>query len=184
MLANTLVYEEGDRIYLVAPVTPQDVSDEEFAKFAFAEELRKRAPNPHIAWFKGHYVEADRPNGNGAMWTSGDLAFSSLTPMLMPVTVMHDPRTAVGTIADVKHLTPAKDGVTRPRIDTVLALWGHRFPERTFASGQSTNPRTLEAMRTQALAREAQIKGHGDQLYCYPNSDSLILRSPPTGSRY
>jgi hypothetical protein len=33
--------------------------------------------------------------------------------MLMPVTVMHDPRTAVGTIADVKLLTPEKDGVPR-----------------------------------------------------------------------
>jgi hypothetical protein len=42
---------------------------------------------------------------------------------------MHDPRTAVGTIADVKHVTPGRDGVARSRIDTVLALWGHRFPE-------------------------------------------------------
>jgi hypothetical protein len=128
-LDRTLVYEQGDKVYLVAPVTPQNFTDEEFATFAFGEELRKRAPNPHIAWFRGHYVEADNPNGNGAMWTSGDLAFSGLTPMLMPVTVMHDPRTAVGAIADLALLTPDKDKVPRAKIQTALALWEHRFPD-------------------------------------------------------
>jgi hypothetical protein len=49
--------------------------------------------------------------------------------MLMPITVMHDPRTAVGTIADVKLLTPEQDNVPRARLETYLALWAHRFPE-------------------------------------------------------
>jgi hypothetical protein len=129
VLDRTLVYEQGDKVYLVAPVAPQAFTDEEVAGFAFGAELHKRAPNPHIAWFKGHYVEADNPNGNGAMWTAGDLAFSSLTPMLMPVTVMHDPRTAVGAIADLTLRTPDKDDVPRAKIETALALWEHRFPE-------------------------------------------------------
>ncbi len=91
--------------------------------------MKRSAPNENIVWFTGQYVEADNPNANGAMWKADELAIKSLTPMLMPVTVMHDPRTAVGTIADVKMMTPDKDGVPRARIDTVLALWGHRFPE-------------------------------------------------------
>ncbi len=122
-------FERGDRIYLVAPVQKFTPTDQQQEEFAFASLVKRSAPNENIVWFKGQYVEADKPNANGAMWRSDELAIKSLTPMLMPVTVMHDPRTAVGTIADVKMLTPDKDGVPRARIDTVLALWGHRFPE-------------------------------------------------------
>jgi hypothetical protein len=142
VLEGTLVYEEGDKLYLVAPVTPFEASNEEVAGFAFGDDLLKRAPNPHIAWFRGHYVEADQANGNGAMWTANELAIKSLTPMLMPVTVMHDPRTAVGAIADLSLRTPDKDQVPRAKIDTALALWAHRFPEvveeaqRNYASGE------------------------------------------------
>jgi hypothetical protein len=128
-LKGTLVYEEGDKLYLVAPVTPFEASNEEVAGFTFGADLLSRAPNPHIAWFRGHYVEADQANGNGAMWSSKELAIKSMTPMLMPVTVMHDPRTAVGAIADLALRTPEADKVPRAKIDTVLALWAHRFPE-------------------------------------------------------
>jgi hypothetical protein len=121
------IFERGDRIYMTAPVqvfTPQDQQVEEYA---FAAQVKKTAPNENIVWLKGQYVEADNPNLNGAQWRADEIAIKSLTPMLMPVTVMHDPRTAVGTIADVQLLTPEKDGVKRARIETVLALWGHRF---------------------------------------------------------
>jgi hypothetical protein len=123
------VFERGDRIYLTAPVQRFQPTEAQIEEFAGAGILKKQAPNENIVWFRGQYVEADRANGNGAMWKANELAIKSLTPMLMPVTVMHDPRTAVGTIADVKLLTPDKDSVPRSRLDTVLALWGHRFPD-------------------------------------------------------
>jgi hypothetical protein len=128
-LRSTHVFEEGDKVFLVAPVTPLMPTEDEVAAFAFGKATTAQAPNPHIAWFRGHYVEADIPNGNGAMWASQDLSIASLTPMLMPVTVMHDPRTAVGAIADLAMRTPDKDNVPRAKIDTALALWAHRFPE-------------------------------------------------------
>ncbi len=58
------------------------------------------------------------------MWLNDELALKALTPMLMPVTVMHDPRTAVGTIADCKLISETASA----RIDTILAIWRHRFP--------------------------------------------------------
>lgn len=122
-------FERGDRFYMVSPVQVFTPTEQQLEELAFATQVKKTAPNENIVWFKGQYVEADNPNANGAQWKADELAIKSLTPMLMPVTVMHDPRTAVGTIADVKMLTPEKDGVQRARIDTVLALWGHRFPE-------------------------------------------------------
>lgn len=122
-------FERGDKVILVSRVQVFTPKPEEIEEFAFSKELKSSAPNENLVWLRGQYVEADRANANGAQWTAGELSIKSLTPMLMPVTVMHDPRTAVGTIADVKLRTPAKDNVPRARIDTVLALWGHRFPE-------------------------------------------------------
>jgi hypothetical protein len=136
-------FEDGDRIYLQTPVQKITPSTQEIEEYAFSSVVKQRAPNENIVWFKGRYVEADRPNANGAQWTANELAIKSLTPMLMPVTVMHDPRTAVGTIADVKHSTPEVDGVSRPRIDTVLALWGHRFPEAVAEAERNAMAGTL-----------------------------------------
>jgi hypothetical protein len=93
--------------------------------------VAQTAPNENIIWLEGEYVESDNPNRNGQAWTSDELAIKSLTPKLMPVTVMHDYRTAVGVIADVKleKSGDLENGSTGSRIKTVLALWSHRFPE-------------------------------------------------------
>lgn len=123
------IWEDGDRIYMVAPVAPLELGDKELSELAFAEEMRQSAPNKNLLWLRGQYVEADRPNLNNQMWTEGELAIKSVTPTFMPVTVMHDPRTAVGLIADTSLLTPAEHAVQRARIDTTLAVWAHRFPE-------------------------------------------------------
>jgi hypothetical protein len=123
------IYERGDKIILLSKVQRFTPQASEIEEYAFSQAVKKNAPNENLVWLKGQYVEADNPNANGAMWSAQELSIKSLTPMLMPVTVMHDPRTAVGTIADVKMLTPERDKVKRARIDTVLALWGHRFPE-------------------------------------------------------
>lgn len=123
------VFERGDRLYIVSPVTPIEPSDSEIEEFAFSQDLLKQAPNPNIKWLRGEYVEADVPNRNGQMWTAGEIAINDLTPMFMPVTVMHDPRSAVGLIADTTLRVPEKDGVPRARIDNTLAIWAHRFPE-------------------------------------------------------
>lgn len=138
------VFEHGDRVYIQTPVSVITPSEDEISEYAFSGSVVKTtAPNENIMWLAGRYVEAERPNANGAQWSARELAIKSLTPMLMPVTVMHDPRTAVGTIADVKHYTPEKDNVARPRIDTVLALWTHRFPEAAHEAKANADAGTL-----------------------------------------
>lgn len=124
------IFERGDSIFMVGPVAPYTPADSDLEELAFYQDIRKVAPNEHILWMHGQYVEADRPNENGAMWSTDELATKKLTPIFMPVTVMHDPRTAVGLIADV--VLRAKDetaGVPRTRIDSTLAMWKHRFPD-------------------------------------------------------
>lgn len=128
-LIKPQLFERADRIYLVAPVSPFTPDDGMIEKFAFAEELKKGAPNPNLLWLRGNYVEADNANSNGDEWTAEELSIKSLTPMYCPVTVMHDPTTAVGVIADTSLLTPNKDQVPRSRIETSLAIWAHRFKD-------------------------------------------------------
>lgn len=128
-LTRKTVFERGDKLYIVSPVMPFDPSEHQIEEFAFSKELLKAAPNPAIKWLKGEYVEADTPNRNGQQWSEGELAIKSLTPQFMPVTVMHDRRTAVGLIADTRLLLPAQDNVQRAKIDNTLAVWAHRFPE-------------------------------------------------------
>lgn len=128
MSLHEVSFERGGHIYLVAPVMPVTPTSEEVASYEFAKAVKDIAPNPNIAWYRGQYVEADNPNRNGALWLGSELAIASVTPMLMPVTVMHDPSTAVGLIADTR-LMERGEGIPRARIDNVLALWKHRFPE-------------------------------------------------------
>lgn len=138
-----VIFERGDKIYLTTKVQRFAPTTAQIDELAFATQVRKQAPNDNLMWLNGQYVEADNANMNGAMWTSGDLAIASLTPNLMPVTVMHDPRTAVGTIADSKLLTPEADRVARARIDTVLAIWAHRFPDVAEEAGVNIDAGTL-----------------------------------------
>lgn len=144
-----VIFEQGDKIYMVGPVAPIQPSDSEVAEYAFADSLRAGAPNEKLLWLRGQYVEADRANRNGQFWSSDDIAIKSLQPKLMPVTVMHDPSTAVGLIADTQLLTPDADKVPRARIDTALAVWAHRFPEvaEEIAAnyGQGTLMQSMEA---------------------------------------
>lgn len=129
MPGQTAIFERGDKVYLISPLSPFEPGEHEIEELAFAKDLRASAPNEAIKWLRGQYVEADTPNRNGQQWSEGELAIKSVTSMFMPVTVMHDKRTAVGLIADTKLLTPAKDKVPRSRLDNTLGIWAHRFPE-------------------------------------------------------
>jgi hypothetical protein len=126
LLGRPHAWEQGDRVFLTTPLMLTDPTESQIEEFAFKSAVKTRAPNENIGWLRGRYVEAGKANLNNAMWLSQELALTSLTPMLMPVTVMHDPRTAVGTIADCKLVN---GGSANSRIDTILAVWKHRFPD-------------------------------------------------------
>ena len=127
LLGRPHAWEAGDRLYLTTPLILTDPSESQIEEFAFKSAVKTKAPNENIGWLHGRYVESGKANLNNAMWLSEDLAMTSLTPMLMPITVMHDPRTAVGTIADCKLING--ETASRSHIETILAVWKHRFPE-------------------------------------------------------
>lgn len=161
-LDQPIVFERGDKLFIVGNVGVITPTDEEIANYSFAEQVKKAAPNPNLQWFRGQYVEADKANLNRVMWTAQELALKALTPMFMPVTVMHDPRTAVGVIADAALLTPEKDSVPRSKIDTTLALWAHRFPEAVEEALENVKAGTLmQSMECLAPQYECSVCGMG-----------------------
>lgn len=122
-MKGTVTFERGEYLYIVGPVAPIELG-EGATELAFASELAKFSPNESIGWLQGRYVEADRANRNGMIWSADELAIKSLSPRFMPVTIMHDMRSAVGMIADTRLV---QEGATR--LDTTLGIWKHRFRE-------------------------------------------------------
>jgi hypothetical protein len=158
------VKELGDRVYIQSPVGLFTPEPTEIENFAFANEVKKLAPNPHIMWLQGRYVEADRANSNGDQWTAGEIGLKSLTPTLMPITIMHDLRSAVGTIANTALRLPSADAdVPRARLETTLALWAHRFPQVADEAKINAEQGTLmQSMECKAPSYECSACG---QLY-------------------
>lgn len=130
------VKELGDKIYIQSPVQVYAPDPAEIETFAFKgvvaglAAVKDLAPNPNILWGQGRYVEAERANANADFWTAETIALQQITPTLMPVSVMHDLRAAVGVIAHTTIRLPKDDPATipRPRLENYLAVWAHRFP--------------------------------------------------------
>lgn len=156
------IHEFDDRFYIVTPVYEQIPEAGMVAQFdqellAGLDILKEKAPNPHLLWMQGRYVEADKANDNGHLWTAGDLAIAALTPNLTPVTVMHDPSTAVGMVADAR-MVSSGEGVERARIDTTLAIWKHRFPEVAAEASVNAKQGTLmQSMECRANHYECSV---------------------------
>lgn len=158
------VKEQGDRIYIQSPVGLYTPEPMEIESFAFAEDVKKLAPNPEILWMQGRYVEADKANSNGDEWSAGEIALKQLTPTLMPITVMHDLRSAVGTIASTDLRLPKDDAsVPRARLETTLALWAHRFKDiAEEAKINAQQGSLMQSMECKSSSYECSVCG---QLY-------------------
>jgi hypothetical protein len=119
------------KLYLNSELRVFQPTTDEISSFQFAQSAMQSAPNEQIVWLQGEYVAGDTPNRNGQLWTSDEVSIKSVTARLMPVTVMHDFRTAVGVIADTKLVEEetSDDTPGRVKLTTVLAIWAHRFPD-------------------------------------------------------
>ncbi len=138
--------QRNDKDYLIGNLSVVDSpSDEELASWGVAEELRRQSPNSNIVWLRGHYVSAGA-NRNGQMFTAGEIAMKAVTARLQPITVMHRPREVVGVIADVRLNVPDDEAAAAGDVttmDTVLAVWGHRFPEVAAEIAENSAVNTL-----------------------------------------
>lgn len=126
---GTQLLRRNDKVYLTAACEIVEPSADEIAEYGFAQSVKQSAPNENILWLKGEYVQGGTPNKNLQEWSDDELSIKSLTPRLMPITLMHDYRRSVGVIADARLVRDEENAEASSKIETVLAIWAHREPE-------------------------------------------------------
>lgn len=129
-IARAFVIESptSGRVMVTGPA--QIVTDSEVA----ARWERASAFNPHFAFLQGRFVEADRPNGNGAMWTSKDIHMAQGSVANGPLNWLHDELKVIGTLTDSHMVTreAAADGMN-DHIVAQAAVWKFLYPRETAA---------------------------------------------------
>lgn len=122
-LDDGVLLEVGGRMLLAAPVKPFSVDE---LPAETAEAWSKLAgSNSHMKFVAGRYVEGERANRNGALWSTGDLEFGALGVRGGPLNWLHETSKVIGTLLDATLVTPSAEtaAVQRPYIATVAALW-------------------------------------------------------------
>lgn len=135
-----------DKLYLNAPaslVTSNDALATADLQFSWAEDYM--TDNESVLWVLAKYVEADRPNGNGQMWTFADLVEAQDTIRYSPMNVLHRGE-AVGVWVNQRMIYPLDDSsnfIDHPFIEVLGALWGMRNPEVAALVGSAYNEGSL-----------------------------------------
>ena len=99
------VTESSGRVVLTAPAATFDLADELPPELATRWQQQSTA-NPYFTWVQGRFVEAEQANGNGALWTTGDLQFGEMGVAHGPLNWLHQSRKVIGTIADARLVHP------------------------------------------------------------------------------
>lgn len=171
---KSFVQHQNGMLYLNSPLRVFEPTSDELSSFQFAHSAMQSAPNEKILWLQGEYVDGDVPNRNGQMWASEEVSIKSVTARLMPVTLMHDMRTAVGVIADTKlksDETSADGTPGKVRLSTVLAIWAHRFPEAAQEIMRNADAGTL--MQSQECDAPSYECSQCEQVFVKPVDNNL-----------
>lgn len=89
--------------------------------------------NAGFTYLKGRFVEADTPNGNGALWTTEDLQLGQSTVAGGPLNWLHQETKIIGTLLDgnlISGREAAAAGVGN-HIVSHAAVWRFLFPRET-----------------------------------------------------
>lgn len=88
------------------------------------------ASNAGFTYLRGRLVEADNPNGNGALWSTEDLQLGEATVAGGPLNWLHDDMKIVGCLTDgqlVSGREAAAQGIGNHIVSTA-AVWRFLFP--------------------------------------------------------
>ena len=98
-------------------------------------------PNEHFQWLGGRLVGAEKPNRNGALWTTADLEMGQVTVAHGPVNWLHESRHVIGAIAQAQLVnTQTADGEPdQPYIETAAAVWKWLYPDEAMVIQQASD---------------------------------------------
>jgi hypothetical protein len=129
------------------------------------EMAAKYSSNKHFLWVQGNYVEAGKPNGNGAFWTTEDLEMGEPTVQYGPVNMLHQERHIIGAIADA-HLYREAAG-QNAHIKSQAAIWKFLYPGESRAIEKASAEGHLwQSMECQAETIICQTSADGSRQGC------------------
>lgn len=102
--------------------------------------------NDGFLYLHGRFVEADVPNGNGALWTTEDLQLGEATVAGGPLNWLHDDRKIIGTLlaSEMVHTREAAGaGDIGNHIASTAAVWRFLFPQEARAIEQAAETNGL-----------------------------------------
>lgn len=93
--------------------------------------------NQGFTYLRGRFVEADTPNGNGAMWTSEDLQMAEATVAGGPLNWLHQETKIIGTLLDGQMVAGREQSAAGAAIGNHIVsnavMWRFLFPNETRA---------------------------------------------------
>lgn len=97
---------------------------------ALASEFKDEM-NPSFMWIAGRFVQANKLNKNGMMWTTEDLEKGEHTVKYVPLNVGHNYEKPVGVFVETKLVNreTADTGEKNAEIQALSVLWAANFPE-------------------------------------------------------
>lgn len=159
-----IVTTNGARTVLTGPATV-----EQAAQWSSAPNS-----NPHMVWMQGRFVGAERPNRNGAFWSTSDLEFGKPTVANGPLNWLHEERHVIGSIADAKLVRPGTPGpqllvgdgapgeqaaeTTDPHIVALAGIWSWIYPQEAGVVQMASDAGVL-AYSMECIAQAIQCVG-------------------------
>jgi hypothetical protein len=101
------------------------------------------APNPHVAYLHGRFVEADAPNRNNAFWSTEDLELAQATVTNGPLNWLHDEKHIIGTLTDSKMVYRETADDVGNHIQAMSAIWKFIYPRETEVIEKASASHTL-----------------------------------------
>lgn len=125
-------------------------------------------PNRHMLWMQGRFVGGERPNRNGAFWSTSDLQVGQPTVAHGPLNWLHEERHVIGAIADAQFM-PASDmnatgashkaaATTDPHITALAAIWQWIYPTEASVVQMASDAGVL-AYSMECVAQAIQCTG-------------------------
>ncbi len=175
------VTESSGRVLLTAPAATFDLADELPPELA-ARWQEQSAANPYFTWIQGRFVEAEQANGNGALWTTGDLQFGEMGVAHGPLNWLHQSRRVIGTIADARLVRPGAGAehaaAARPYIAATAAVWKWIYPGEAADLQRASDARRLY-YSMECVAERVQCAGDAG---CGESFDYLAAMTDPAST--
>lgn len=130
-LDGAIVTEVGGHVLVTSPI--EVVTSLGQLPSEMAAEYERSAARENVMWLTGRFVEAERANVNGAIWSTDGLEAGQTSIVHMPLNFLHRSKHVIGTFTDARLLRPKlaaaeQAGSALPYIAVNAAVWKDFFP--------------------------------------------------------